>query len=273
MRASVAAFVAVAGLAAAANAQQATFSVVLDHSGNVANGTIVNGAVHVVWSDPNGSNQGLAGGAFRLRANGLGVADVLFPNNSTNGVNSESSGNRVGVPAGDIAPPGGTIGDSWTAGRRPKRAYFQDAGDPTTLVSGGGFRFSTLGTGPTDMHYSVEQQAGITYLTGRNGASVENRIEFAQFPRSLQADPLFYENRNSIDLFKFQIRAPLTGAGTVTITPEVLSASIFTSDAGAQDMLTAAQITATGASFTYSPSPSTLALLGLGGLVAGRRRR
>jgi len=273
MRASVAAFVAVAGLAAAANAQQATFSVQLDHSGNLANGTVVNGTVRVVWSDPNGSNQGLAGGAFRLRANGLGVADVLSPNNSAGGINSEANGNRVGVPASELPAGAGTIADSWTLGRRPKRAYYQDATDPASLTSGGGFRFPTLGTGPTDMHYSVEQQSNITYLTGRNGASVENRIEFAQFPKTLQADQLFYEGRTTVDLFKFQVRAPLTGAGTVTITPEVLSASIFTSDAGAQDMLTAAQISATGGTFTYSPSPSTLALLGLGGLVAGRRRR
>jgi len=125
------------------------------------------------------------------------------------------------------------------------------------------------------VHYSAEPggAAGNVLLTGRNGANVENRIEHAQVPPGVLSDPLFFEPATSFDLFKFAVRAPLTGSGTVTITPEVLSASIYISEQGAQHMLTAAQISATGGSFTYTPSPSTLALLGLGGLVAGRRRR
>jgi len=257
MRASVAAFVAVAGLAAAANAQTAVFSVVLSTAGPVPNGTTVTGAVHVTWVDAAGI--GYAGGAFRLRANGLGVSDVLNPNNSAGGVNGEAGSEQV------TFGQGGT--QRWTFGRRPKRVYIDAFGDPQ---SGGGFRFPPLNTGPTDVHYSVEQQGGITYLTGRNGASVENRIEFAQIPPGLQADPLFFENAASFDLFKFAVRAPTSGSGTVTITPEVLSGAIFTSAQGAQDM---AVVTSTGATFTYAPAPSTLALLGLGGLIAGRRRR
>jgi uncharacterized protein (TIGR03382 family) len=274
MRASVAAFVAVAGLAAAANAQQATFSVVMT-PGVVGNNALVNGVVRVSWTDAAGV--GYAGGAFRLRFNDSGnnfaAANVVTPSNSNNGINSETTAQRVGVTAGELPTGAGTVADSWTSGRRPKRAYLADATDPSSIQSGGGFRFPPNGPGATDMHYSVESQSGVLYLTGRNGASVENRIEHAQIPRSLQPDPLFFDPGTSIDLFKFQVRSPATGLGTVTITPEVLSASIFISDAGAQHMLTANQISATGGTFAYSPSPSTLALLGLGGLVAGRRRR
>jgi hypothetical protein len=264
MRASVAAFVAVAGLAAAANAQQATFSVVLSSAGPVPNGTTVNGTVRVSWTDAQGV--GYAGGAFRLRmsdtGNNFGASDILNPNNTNGGVNGESGTEQV------TFGQGGT--QRWTFGRRPKRVLLDEFGDP---LSGGGFRFPTLGTGPTDVHYSADTVAGVTYLTGRNGAGVENRIEHAQVPAGVLADPRFFENAASFDLFKFAVRAPATGSGVVTITPEVLSASIYISDQGAQHMLTAAQISATGASFSYVPSPSTLALLGLGGLVAGRRRR
>jgi uncharacterized protein (TIGR03382 family) len=265
MRASVAAFLAVAGLASAANAQSAVFSVVLS-SGSVANGATVTGTVRCTWTDTAGI--GYAGGAFRLRMNdsgGLfGPANVLNPNNSSGGVNGESATEQV------TFGQGGT--NRWTFGRRPKRVYLDQFGDPT---SGGGFRFPTLGTGPTDVHYSAEPggNPNDTLLTGRNGANVENRIEHAQVPPGVLSDPLFFENSTSFDLFKFAVRAPLTGSGTVTITPEVLSASIYISDQGAQHMLTSAQFSGTAGSFTYTPSPSTLALLGLGGLVAGRRRR
>jgi uncharacterized protein (TIGR03382 family) len=264
MRASVAAFLAVAGLAAAANAQQATFSVVLSDAA-VANGATVTGSVRVTWTDAQGI--GYAGGAFRLRmqdtGNNFGPANILNPNNSAGGVNGEATNEQV------TFGQGGT--NRWTFGRRPKRVYINSDGEST---SGGGFRFPTLGTGPTDVHYSAEPGgAGITLLTGRNGANVENRIEHAQVPPGVLSDALFFETATSFDLFKFAVRAPLTGSGAVTITPEVLSASIYISDQGAQHMLTAAQISATGGTFTYTPSPSTLALLGLGGLVAGRRRR
>jgi hypothetical protein len=242
--------------------------------GRYLNGSVINGTVTVAWTAPGGV--GYAGGAFRLRMDGLGTSDVLFPNNNTGGVNSETTAQRVAIPASELTDPAfGTTTTNWTSGRRPKRGYLADATDPSSLQSGGGFRFPPNGTGPTDVHYSVEQQAGVTYLTGRNGAGVENRIEHAQIPRALQADPLFFDPSANLDIFKFQVRAPLTGFGTVTITPEVLSASIFTSDAGAQVMLTAQQIAATGATFQYGvvPAPSTLALMGLGGLVAARRRR
>jgi hypothetical protein len=265
--------VIVAGLATAARAQSITYSVVLSTAGPAQHGAVVTGTLRCAWQDPAGI--GYAGGAFRLRMDGLGITDVLVPNNSNNGANSEPTNQRVGVPLSEIPPGSGyaTIGDNWTSGRRPKRAYIQIPGDPTGLVSGGGFRYPITGNGgPLDLHYSVEQQAGVTYLTGRNGGLVENQIEHNQYPPALQADPLFFEPAASLNLFKFQVRAPLHGEGTATITPEILSASIFTSPTGTFDLLTTDQITAIGGSFTYSPAPPSLAPLAIALAALARRR-
>jgi hypothetical protein len=259
---------ALATLAGAASAQTITFSVVMSPAGPVANGTTVNGTVRATWTGGASGASGLAGGQFRLRFGDTGgnfsVTNVLIP--------TEGSTNQVGVanPNDPLAPIPST---SWTLGRRPKTAYnVEDSENPGSYVlqSGGGFRFPSLGAGPTDLAYRAENQGGIVYLTGRNGANVENRIEFAQVARSLQSDVNFYVSSTSFDLFKFRVTAPATGAGTVTVLPEISIATLYTSDSGAQ---TNATLSGVAGTFTYAPAPSTLALLGLGGLVAGRRRR
>jgi hypothetical protein len=264
---------AILALATSAHAQSVTFSVVLSTADPVSPGAVINATVRCTWQDPQGI--GFAGGAFRFRiddtAGPFAMANVVAPNNNSGGVNSESTGDRVGVPASELFPGEGTVPDRWTLGRRPKRAFLQDATDPTSLSIGGGFRFPPLGTGPTDLHYSVEQQTGVTYLTGRNGAGAENRIEFANLPPVLAEDPRWFERATAFDLFKFQVRAPLSGSGTVTITPEILLASIFISDAGAQHVLSPDQIHTTPASFTYIPAAGPAALLPLAIAFALRR--
>lgn len=278
---------ALMALAGVANAQTATFSIVLNPPapGPVANGTMITGSVRVTWTRGTTSASGLAGGQFRIRftdsGNNFGISGVTNPNGGSGGINGETTAQRVGVPLAEVlvaypgdtnlgTNPGGTVSDSWTSGRRPKRAYLQDSGDPTSLQSGGGFRFPPNGSGNTDVHYVVEGVAGNVILSGRNGMGVENRIEYAQTPRGLQADPLFYESQTTFDLFKFKITMPATGSGTITAMPEVAVASLFSSDQGAQ--VTPA-VSTTSATVTYTPAPSTLALLGLGGLIVGRRRR
>jgi hypothetical protein len=246
---AVAAVIAVAGLTAAATAQNVTLSITGLPAGNVANGTSVTGFVRLSWTATGGI--GYAGGAFRLRMDGLSVADVTVPNE----VNTE----RVGINGASTV---------WSSGRRPRTL------DGNTTNADGTFRFPPQGTGATNVGYRVETQSGATYLTGRNGGGTENQIEHAQLPPALMpTDSELFVSAASFDLFKFTVRAPLTGSGTVTITPEMLSAAIFTSVNGAQVQTTANQRTMVAGSFTYTPAPSTLALLGLGGLVAGRRRR
>jgi len=266
---------ALATLAGAASAQTVTFSVIIN-PGPVGNGALVTGSVHVVWTPGASGASGLAGGQFRLAFNDSGhnftTAGITAPLGTSGGTNGvESTRDNVGVPAGELPAGAGTSADRWTLGRRPKRQYLADASDPASATGGGGFRFPGLGTGPTDLAYTAENQGGVIYLTGRNGAGTENRIEFAQTARGVNLpDPLFYESQRSFDLFKFQIRTPATGAGVISILPDVAIATLYVSDQGAQ---VTPVITSAAGGVAYSPSPSTLALLGLGGLVAGRRRR
>jgi hypothetical protein len=258
-------------------AQTATFSVLLDAGPVVEHGTVVNGIIQVAWAADGGI--GYAGGSFRLRMEGLDVADVLSPNNSGGGLYLEPGGDRVSVPAERLPPPAGPVTDRWTTLRRPKSAYLLDASDPTSLRAGGGFRFPPNAQPPTDLGYRVEQQAGVTYVTGRNAAFVEIGIEHAQIPLNLQTDPLFFVPEARFDLFKFQVRAPLHGTGAVTITPEPVvafgnsAASIYTSPDGAQAMLTPDQIQTLGASFSYVPEPGAAALLGIALLFLTSRTR
>jgi hypothetical protein len=259
-------------VSAAVRADMATFSILLSTNGPVAHGAIVAGTLRCTWSQPDG--YGYGGGSFRLRMDGLGIDDVLFPNNSSDGINSEDPTDRIGVPASELPPGAGTLADRWTSGRRPMRTYLLDATDPTSIARGGfGFRLPPLGSRRTDVHFSVEQQSGVTYLTGRNGAGVENQIDHAQIPRSLQADPLFFEPSYGFDVFKFQVRAPRSGSGTATITPEIGIAFIFSTSAGAQHSLLPSQIHVIPASFTYTPAPASVFTLLLATSAFPQRRR
>jgi hypothetical protein len=260
------------GWAGAAAAQSAVYSVVFSTAGPVPSGGVVEGTMHCAWVDPTGI--AYFGGAYRLRMDGLGVADVLSPNNSNDGVNGENSTDWVSVPASKIPLPGGPVTDRWSSGRRPRSAYLLDASDPDSVVADGGYRFPPLGTFPTNLRYRVEQHAGVTYLTGRNGQNMENWIENALFPPPYFLDPLLIDRGTDLELFKFQVRAPLSGAGTVTITPDVLSCAILTNlSSGAFHRLTHDQIQVVGGSFTYVPGPSVLAVLILGAAGGGRRVR
>jgi hypothetical protein len=264
------AILATCGLAAAAHAQHITYSVLLSTSGPVPSGTTVSGTVRCEWVWAYGA--GYAGGAFRLRMDGLSIGDVLSPDNSTGGINGEDAQDRVSVPAAELPPGAGTVSDRWIIGRRPKRAYLADATDPGSIQAGGGFRFPPIGTHATDMHYSVEAQSGITYLTGRNGSGVETQIGHVQLPRSLLNDPLFYEPAAALDLFKFTVRAPRSGTGTVTITPEVLSATAY-DDTGRHDHhFIDGEISAVGVSFSYVPGPGGLLVLTLASFTLLRVR-
>jgi hypothetical protein len=270
---------AVSGLTVSAHAQSLTYSIVLSTSGPVANGTTIEGSVRCSWQDPAGI--GYAGGSFRLRMEGLSVSDVLIPSNSNGWMTSETTVQRVGVTAAELPPGAGTVSNSWTSGRRPKRAYLADATDPTSLHSGGGFRFPPHGLGASDTHYVAETRSGIVYLFTRNGANVERGIEQSQIPLSLVYEPLFFEPATTLDLFKFQVRAPLHGAGAVTITPEAVidpnglvpSISIFTDPGGANHTLTLDQIQGIPASFTYTPAPTPIVAVLALAIFAPRRRR
>jgi hypothetical protein len=231
------------GTSAAAQAQTATFRVVLFPAGPAGPGERVDGVVRLEWAYP--SAIGYFGGAFRLRMDGLAVGDVDLPN--------ESLSERIGINGAATV---------WSSGRRPRTL------DGATGESGGGFRFLVQqGTGPTQVSYRAETQAGVTYLTGRNGVNVENRIEHVQEPL---IDNAFFITDTAFDLFKFSVRAPLSGAGTVTITPEISLAFILLTPNGGNMTVPA---TGVGASFTYVPGPGGAVLLGVVVALQVRRRR
>jgi hypothetical protein len=232
-----------AGTAAAAPAQTATFRVLLSPAGPVGQGDRVDGVVRVEWSYPGAV--GYLDGAFRLRMDGLSVGDVDVPN--------EIATERVGINGAATV---------WSSGRRPRTF------DGASGESGGGFRFLIpQGTGPTQLSYRVENQAGATYLTGRNGSNIENRIEHVQ---DAAFNNPFFITDTAFDLFRFSVRAPTHGVGTVTITPEISIAAILLTPNGANTNVPATGI---GASFTYLPGPGAVGLLCWAGASTLPRRR
>jgi uncharacterized protein (TIGR03382 family) len=233
-------------LAGSAAAQSVTLTVTGLPTEPVPNGAVVAAYVRPSWSADGGI--GYAGGAFRVRFDGLSVADVTLPNENPN--------ERVGI--------NGAV-TIWSSGRRPPTL------DGTTGNVDGTFRQPPQGN--SRLVYSVESQRGATYLTGRM-FGIERQIEHAQFPPALMpVDTSLFVSDASFDLFKFTIRAPLAGRGTVTITPEMISASIFIDANGAQVATTADQRTMIAASFTYTPGPPAVGPLALAAAGAALRRR
>ncbi|MDX9911265.1 MAG: PEP-CTERM sorting domain-containing protein [Phycisphaerales bacterium] len=74
---------------------------------------------------------------------------------------------------------------------------------------------------------------------------------------------------NNIDIFKFSFTR--NSGGVVDLGFIVANIGVYTNGGPSNQSFTAAQVN--GASVTFTPAPSSVALLGLGGLVAGRRRR
>src|SRR5258706_536034 len=99
------AFATLCGLTATAHAQMATYTVLLPPAGPVPSGATVEGTIRCAWMDNN--SEGYAGGAFRIRMDGLAVGDVLSPNHSNSGINGENASDVVGVPASQLPPGAG----------------------------------------------------------------------------------------------------------------------------------------------------------------------
>jgi hypothetical protein len=241
-----------AAVTGGAAGQNATLAVTGLPADPVPNGTAVTAYVRLSWTLPGGI--GYAGGAFRLRFNdsgrNFGIPDVVIP--------SEQASEHIGINGATTV---------WSSGRRPGTL------DGNTMHMDGMFRYPPQGTGAVILVYRVYSQADNIYLTGHN-TGVEGMIEHAQLPPGLMmVDSTLFVSDTSFDLFKFTVRAPLTGNGTVTITPEMLSAAVFTSPAGAVVQVTRDQWTLTPASFSYTPGPPISGLVMLVGLGAVRRRR
>jgi hypothetical protein len=249
------AFVITLSVAAAARGQTVVLSVAGLPEGPVANGQLVSGVVRVSWSDDEGL--GYAGGAFRLRLSDslqqLRAADILLP--------EESCTEHIGIRGASTV---------WNEGRRPATL------DGETGDADGSFRHPVaLVGGANELWYRAEARSGSVFLTGRNAGGIETQIEHSQPPLAFAAGGgSLFVSEASFDLFKFTVRAPLSGHGSVQISPEAARAVIYTTpDGRGRHHTTSDQRLFEGASFSYAPAPSALVALLLGGALMGRRRR
>lgn len=111
------------------------------------------------------------------------------------------------------------------------------------------------------------------------GAAASSAIPVSQNPMSLSANSFgnYFNASNSPTVFRFTFT--FTGVDTNVFTVGVPLANVTSQPKWFNDGLSTSVAYATdannifGASITVTPTPGTLALLGLGGLVAGRRRR
>lgn len=234
MKRSVFAFVAVAGLAAAANAQVGTANVayeVSDDGGATWNGGLTETVASSVlvrirasWSDDAGM-YAFAGAQFDVVVTGVGGAGAG---------DTVSNAIRPGTTSGGSAQ---TI----VATRFGNQIKIDDVRD--TLGPGAG----TRGVFPGQL---VENFAGTNF-------SNANPITIFQFELNLDGS---IGDRDMSSLYI----AP-SGGNTID---RVMR--IYTSPAGAQNT---PSTTTRGATVRVVPAPGALALLGLGGLAIARRRR
>jgi len=217
--------IAVAGIAAAANAQSGslTWQVSTDGGATWSNAAAVNGAAAV---------QVRASFAWSGIAGGLGFGGSQF----------------------DALIVGGTAGDSVSGINRPSPFNFA----AQTLVASayaGGIKIDTSADG-------AAPGAGTGWVNPGQG--------------SLDGIGTNFNTGNPVVVFAYTLNFDGTGSRTIgnvfnQTTGRALS--VYTSAAGAQVRLNAPAVAINTASITLIPTPGTLALAGLGGLAAARRRR
>lgn len=252
-----AALIAVAGLAAAANAQSVTVLVNGSSALTFDTSTYVPSALTVSMTlDTEGAYGDFSSWAAFIGSMGYshssGVAaagDISVP--------TELATDEATNPA---APLNAFSTDTDWKGRRPA-AWGSTLGVPPGGNNvAGSFRF------PDQGGFSANQDGASATLDANGGAP----INAGQQPAALgnaQHNP-----SSSIEVFRFDI-TPTAQIGTYTIEALLNDLAYFiagnnTSVSGLQN-----SVSYNNASVTFTPAPSTLALLGLGGLAAGRRRR
>ncbi len=155
-----------------------------------------------------------------------------------------------------------------------------------TAIAGGGYSLladANLWSGSvTDMSVAVPDWAALGFQDdGHAGDGNYNGVIFGQliFPPFIPADPASMLANGPVLISTFTVTVAQGTAGVIDWTigggvgPFIME--IFTDDGGTGSFtqLTEAELNLGGISVLIFPTPSSLALLGLGGLVAGRRRR
>lgn len=124
-------------------------------------------------------------------------------------------------------------------------------------MSSSGGAFTAASNGALDPNFYV--------APGGLGTSTISGLVVGQLPQIINPN---FVTANPVELFKAEWTAP-AAAGTYTYTTATKQYSVYINNSASR---TGTPTEASG-SFTVIPAPSALALLGLGGLVAGRRRR
>ncbi len=160
-------------------------------------------------------------------------------------------------------------------------SVYADA-DFGTAIAGGGFSLSAVGGAGivTDMVGSTPDWAALGFQdNGHAGDGNYNGLIFGQliFPPFIPAAPESMLGSGPVLVGTFAVTIAADSAGVVDwstgggVGPFVLE--VFTDDGGSGVMTQLTDLDFGGVSVNVVPAPSAMALLGLGGLVAGRRRR
>lgn len=293
MKKVIGSMLAVAGIAMAANAQDTTIRYEASADGgntwsssvNALPGTQVQVRARVIWS---GSTPvfGLSQVIFQPVVSNWTGADALITTPGT------PNGNGIGPVGGSRSTPIGTVDDApgvfgritpFGANASTTSTYLR--GHVGTGTAAGLLRISRadvtnwIGVGAT---------SGAAAANNWNGAGGVGIAQIASVSR-LATDPAFNDSSDVV-VFKFgftlgsstaarslDVSTPLNGINRETSATGGnfgrVFASWFTTSTAAQGTRFYDSIGSVGATINVVPAPGALALIGLGGLVATRRRR
>jgi hypothetical protein len=298
MKKLIGSIVAVAGLAAAAHGQGSTllkYEVRVADAGNSGWGSSVNALpgdtieIRALVSLVGGTmGGGLKQIVFQPVVSGWTGADALIQQDIDGGGPSTSQG--VGPVGGSRSTPVGIVADlpgvygritPWGANATTTSTFLR--GHVGTGTAAGMLR---IAQNHITNWIGVGASSGSTANNNVNGGGGVSIAQIA-FPSRLPSDPAYEAGQSNLVVFKFAI--------TLSSSTDVRSLSVDTPQAGIGRTLSSGQyinnvqwfnspnsgdadFSRTGAEtmaalINVVPSPASLALLGLGGLVAGRRRR
>lgn len=269
-----AALLAVAGMAAVAHAQ--TVSILLNNN-NGTNFQGTGGVSSVVFPSLTAVSTvqvdvvlswGTAGAPtnFKAWAAYIGTMTATHSSGVAAGgdmtIAAEASSHVAEGPGGFVS--GGFTPENWPGGRRPAEGGF---GGPPTFPfipagnsgNDGGFRF------PGGPAYSVAG-GGTPVLTLSDGGANINASQ-----SSVALGNTNQNNSTDISVFRFSMTPSIFG--TYTLDAVFADLAYYLPDGTSNIPGLQASATFNSATITVLPAPSTLALLGLGGIAAVRRRR
>lgn len=313
MKKTIGSIVAVAGLAAAATAQPSTelrYEVRIFNAGNntgwgstvnalpgdtvevravvslIDGGTIGGGLKQIVF-------QPVLSGGLNWNIGQAGApagGDTLIYQNVTAATSTNNQGNGVGPLGGTRSTPVGIVPDAPGAYGRLS-PWGANATTTSTFLRG------HLGTGTAAGLIRIAQNTITNWIgvgatsgtTANNNVNGGGGVSVAQIsaPSRIASDPAYEAGQTNLVVFKFgivlsadtnlrtiTIDTPANGFGrTLSGTSYVNNTQWFNSPNSGDTDLTRTGAVAVRGLINIVPAPGALALLGLGGLVAARRRR